>query len=238
MFQRSGGVEGSCYESRMISVVIPTLNDERELVSTLAPLVTAAADGMVRDVVVADGGSTDGTRDVADIAGCNFLSEVPERGARLAAGARLAKGPWLLFMAPGTVLEAGWHHEARTIIETLERQGQSRQRALVFRYALDDIDLRARLRERLVSLHRFITGIPRFEQCVLIHQAHYEKLGGFRALPSLEVEDFARRLGRSRTVTLRSRAFAPLSVAPRTARDAVRFGLLALRVPPSLLARF
>jgi hypothetical protein len=221
----------------MISVVIPTLNDERSLVSTLVPLVTAAADGVVRDVVVVDGGSSDGTRDVADIAGCVFLAAGPERGARLAAGASHAKGPWLLFLAPGTVLEAGWHCEARNIIETLERQGKTRQRTLVFRYAIDDVGGRARVRESLMSLHRIVTGIPQFEQGVLIHHAHYESMGGFRSLPALEAEDFARRLGHSRTVTLRARAYAPAQRRPRTARDAVRLGLLALRVPPSLLAR-
>ena len=53
----------------MLSVIIPTLNCERVLVPTLASLVSGAAAGTVRDVIIADGGSGDATRDVADLAG-------------------------------------------------------------------------------------------------------------------------------------------------------------------------
>ena len=57
----------------MISVVIPTLNAERTLQRALAPLVPAAVEGLVREVVVADGGSTDRTLELADDAGANIV---------------------------------------------------------------------------------------------------------------------------------------------------------------------
>ena len=56
----------------MLSVVIPTENSEEGLARTLASLVPAAAEGIVREVVVVDAGSTDGTRVVADAAGCSL----------------------------------------------------------------------------------------------------------------------------------------------------------------------
>ncbi|NWG93335.1 MAG: glycosyltransferase, partial [Parvularculaceae bacterium] len=52
-----------------ISVVIPTLNAERALSATLASLVPAAVEGLVREVIVSDGVSTDATRDIARAAG-------------------------------------------------------------------------------------------------------------------------------------------------------------------------
>ena len=55
---------------------------------TLAALVPGATAGIVREVIVADGGSRDDTEQVADIAGCRFLSSVEPLGARLKAAAR------------------------------------------------------------------------------------------------------------------------------------------------------
>ncbi len=221
----------------MISVVIPTLDDERALVLSLTPLVTAAAEGAVRDVIVVDGGSRDATHDVVEAVGGVFLKGERSRGQRLAAGACRAKGPWLLFLSPGVVLETGWHREACNVIETLERKGTAQTRALIFRHAIDDIEGTARLREMLARITATITGVPRFEQGLLIHRAHYERLGGFRSLPAMEAADMARRIGRLQTVTLRSRAFAPAERKPRTAKDVFSTGLLFLRIPPKLIAR-
>ncbi|MCC7186898.1 MAG: hypothetical protein IT185_11690, partial [Acidobacteria bacterium] len=54
----------------MLTVVIPTENQERALVATLASLVPGATAGVIREVIVADAGSGDDTARVADIAGC------------------------------------------------------------------------------------------------------------------------------------------------------------------------
>src|SRR5690606_38741350 len=121
------------------------------------PLVTAAAEGAVRDVIVVDGGSRDATHDVVEAVGGVFLKGERSRGQRLAAGACRAKGPWLLFLSPGVVLETGWHREACNIIETLERKGTAQTRALIFRHAIDDIEGTARLREMLAWITATIT---------------------------------------------------------------------------------
>ena len=67
----------------MFSIVIATHDSERALVPTLAALVPGATAGIVREVIVADGGSRDKTEEVADIAGCRFF--VSSRAARRAA---------------------------------------------------------------------------------------------------------------------------------------------------------
>ena len=53
----------------MISVVIPTHDDEAVLGRTLGPLVAAAVAGLVREVILADGGSVDATLDIGEDAG-------------------------------------------------------------------------------------------------------------------------------------------------------------------------
>lgn len=87
----------------MLSVLIETMNDEEALARTLSSLIGAAVDGVVRDVVVCDRGSSDHTAHVADHAGCVWLEE-----ADIAAGIRRAKGDWLVILEPGARLQGEW----------------------------------------------------------------------------------------------------------------------------------
>ncbi|MDQ0465770.1 glycosyltransferase involved in cell wall biosynthesis [Caulobacter ginsengisoli] len=90
----------------MISVVVTTFNDARALAATLTPLVTAAVDGLVREVVVADGGSTDATLELADDAGARIVRTTLAR--RVAEGCAATKGDWLLILPAGRRLSPGW----------------------------------------------------------------------------------------------------------------------------------
>ncbi|MFI0845598.1 glycosyltransferase [Mesorhizobium sp. IMUNJ 23232] len=87
----------------MLTVLIETRNDEEALARTLASLVGAAVEGVVRDVIVCDCGSTDQTHYVAEHAGCHYVAE-----GGVAAGIRQAKGEWLLMLEPGARLVDGW----------------------------------------------------------------------------------------------------------------------------------
>ena len=76
----------------MISVVIPTLNAERVLGPTLAALIPATVDGLVRQVVIADGGSADRTLEIAEAAGADIVTAGAGRGYQLLTGAESAPG--------------------------------------------------------------------------------------------------------------------------------------------------
>lgn len=86
----------------MLTVLIETRNDEEGLAQTLASLIGGAIEGVVREVIVCDNGSTDQTARVADHAGCSLVS------GGVAAGVRQAKGDWLLLVEPGARLVEGW----------------------------------------------------------------------------------------------------------------------------------
>ena len=128
----------------MLTVVIPTLDSERPLVGTLAALIPAAAAGVVSQVVISDGGSSDDTLVIADELGCDIVSAPRGRGPQLAAGASSARHSWLLFLHSDTVLDEGWHREVAHFIERIEAAGEGDRQAAVFGFALDDYGISAR----------------------------------------------------------------------------------------------
>ena len=87
----------------MLTVLIETQNDEEGLAHTLGSLVGAAIEGVVREVIVCDRGSTDQTHRVAEHAGCSYIAQ-----GGISAGIRQAKGEWLLVVEPGARLVDGW----------------------------------------------------------------------------------------------------------------------------------
>lgn len=217
----------------MLSVVIPTLNAERSLVRTLTSLVEPAMRGLVRDVVIADGGSTDQTLDIAEDAGCEIVRANATRGGLLDAGARAAKGPWLLFLRAETALEPGWDAEAYQFI----RQG-GEKRAATFRFALDDKRWSARRAEMVYRLRNKILALPYGDQGLLISKSQYERLGGYKPLNVLEDVDLVtrlkRQLGRAGLTRFASKAIA--SGTPRSSiRSAALLTLYTLGVSPEKL---
>lgn len=87
----------------MLSVLIETQNDEEALARTLSSLVGAVVEGVVRDVIVCDLGSTDQTRYVAEHAGCHLIT-----AGGIAAGIAAARADWLLILEPGARPLEGW----------------------------------------------------------------------------------------------------------------------------------
>jgi len=221
----------------MISVVIPTLNAERTLQRALAPLVPAAVKGLVREVVVADCGSTDRTLELADDAGANIIRTEQGRGVQLAAGCAAARGDWLLVLHADTALADDWE-----VAVAGHMQGHA-DKAGWFRFALDDRGLRARLWEQGVALRCGLLSLPYGDQGLLISKALYEQVGGYRSLPLMEDVDLVRRLGARRLRRLDAKALTSAEryrrdgYLGRTARNAVLLARYLAGADPERLAR-
>jgi len=186
----------------MLSVIIATLDSERALVPTLAALVPGATAGLISEVIIADGGSSDDTAAVADVAGCNFVGSQGPLGRRLQAAAAVARAPWLLFLRPGTVLDTPWIGEAGAFIE----RGRPGMQAAVFqRGPLGQ----GGLRDVLAMLGRAVAAQPRPEQGLLVAKDIYRRLGGHPDAAADPETEFLRRIGRRRIAVLRTRAFPP-----------------------------
>jgi rSAM/selenodomain-associated transferase 2 len=226
----------------MITVIIPTLNSENELAACLTALITPTVEGIVREVIVADGGSGDRTGEIIDQAGATLVRSAAGRGRQLAAGADQARMPWLLFLHPDTILEPGWEREASTFMERVD-SGARPASAAAFRFAIDDPGVLPRFVEFGAAARCALLRMPTGNQGLLIPRRLYRQLGGYKPLSLLEDVDFMRRVGRRRTVILRARA---TTSAFRTRHEGnVRSGLrnlscLALhylRLPSGMIAR-
>lgn len=189
----------------MISVVITSLNAERTLPATLYALIPAAVEGVVGDVIVVDGGSTDGTRAIADSAGADFVVSEPGRGRQLALGASRARGQWVLFLHADTVLDEYWMRAASDFMRAVD-QGEVPPSAAAFRFALDDRGPKPRLLELIVRLRCWLLRLPFGDQGLLISKRLYQEIGGYRPMVLMEDVDLVHRIGRARMTLLDAKA--------------------------------
>lgn len=185
----------------MLSVIIPTEGVEQPAVATLAALVPGAAAGVIREVLLVDRAGTDVIEHVADVAGCGFLPFEGSRAAAMAAGARQARSPWLMFLHAGAVLDSGWIEETSQFIQRVSVS--DRPRAAVFRYARSPYG-DSNVRDTLRFMLRMVAG-PSADQGLLIARDHYERLGGYAPNARRSEARLLRRLGRSSRTLLRSR---------------------------------
>ena len=226
----------------MISVVIPTLNAEARLAATFTALIPAVVDGLVREVIVADGGSSDRTTRIAESAGADIVRSSPGRGRQLIAGAEAARSPWLLFLHADTTLEHGWEHEAHAFMERVDSGGRPLA-AATFRLKLDDMGFRPRLVEVGTAIRCALLRLPYGDQGLLIPHRLYRQIGGYRPLPLMEDVDIIRRIGRRRTVILRNRAITSAAryqqdgYVARVARNFLCLTLYYLRFPIQTISR-
>ncbi len=226
----------------MISVVIPTRNSEEALVRTLATLVTGAADGTVREVVVVDGGSEDQTRLVAEGTGCDLMSGAGGVWARCAIGAAAAqRGEFLMFLRPGVLLDPGWESDFQAAAERRLRHGDSRF-AAVFRLASDDDTVAGSFKHYMLRLFGRLAGVTHPDQGLIISRNFLRELGGFNRRDGMAGIDLMRRIGRRHLVRLRTpvvRVIADGQDGTLTGGGAVGALaglLLAIRLPVGMIA--
>jgi rSAM/selenodomain-associated transferase 2 len=186
--------------SSRLSIIIPTLNAQSDLPSCLSALTIGLTEGILKEVVIVDGGSTDHTLALAGSAGCRVItSPVKSRGGQLKLGAQNAKGDWLLFLHADTVLDHDW---ARAVSSHFDYPHS----AACFTLQYDSPTPEARWLEKRVRLRNKLFGLPYGDQGLLIHRDLYDEIGGYLDIRLMEDVDIVRKLGKSRIRMLNSRA--------------------------------
>jgi rSAM/selenodomain-associated transferase 2 len=173
----------------LVTVVIPVLDDTTALTSLLP---TLPVDPSVQ-VVVVDGG--DG-RDTASDAlrerhpEIEWIRSARGRGVQMNAGAKRARGRWLVFLHADTRLGAGWLDLLRRLDNHPSIVGGS------FGFALDSDARWARWIERGVRLRVRLFDLAYGDQALFARREVFGELGGYMELPLMEDVDFVRRLRR------------------------------------------
>ncbi|WP_323771216.1 TIGR04283 family arsenosugar biosynthesis glycosyltransferase [Antarctobacter sp.] len=170
-----------------ISIVIPTLNAGGSLPVCLGSLSEGLQAGLVRDLVISDGGSSDGTLAFAEQAGARIVTGPASRGGQLRRGTQAAEGNWLLVLHADTRLAEGW---AETVTAALSQPG-----AYHFRLAFDAAGGMPRCVAGWANLRSHLFRLPYGDQGLLIDRATLESVGGYPDMPLMEDVALARRLG-------------------------------------------
>ncbi len=175
-----------------ISIVIPTLNAVASIGPTLGALVPGVGDGLVREVILADGGSGDDIAVVAEECGATLVPCESGRGNQLCMGAKAARGDWLLFLHADTILPIGW---GDVVSHHIERHGG---KAGWFRLGFDSERQYARWTEGWANIRSRWVALPYGDQGLLISRRLYDEIGGYDEMPLMEDVALARKLGRRR----------------------------------------
>jgi rSAM/selenodomain-associated transferase 2 len=172
--------------SLKISIIIPTLNEAPRIART----INTARNAKNIEIIVADGGSTDGTTEIATSLGVRVISTNPGRAVQMNAGATAAAGDILLFLHADTLLPSGFDNWARLALT------KPRTVAGAFELAIDDRNPSLRLVEFGVNWRSRWLQMPYGDQAIFLPAATFDKIGGFPDLPLMEDFELLRRLHR------------------------------------------
>ena len=198
-----------------VTAIIPTLNEEERIAST----IDAAFAAGVAEVIVSDGGSTDGTIEIAAAHGARVLTGETMRSRQLNRGAEAASHEELIFLHADTTLPPG----AAAAVSAALANG------IVFggfRIAFAEPAPKLRLAAMMINLRTRLTRCPWGDQAQFIRRDTFLSGGRFQEIPLMEDYDLAvrmRRRGRTAVLPLRvvtsGRRFLALGVLRTAARN-------------------
>ncbi len=171
-----------------LTVVIPTLNEVESLPLLFTDLDALEGVGCL-EIVVSDGGSSDGTVGFAVSAGARLVRAARGRARQLNAGAGAARGDWLLFLHADCRLGAD---ARRALLAALEPSAGVQ--AAVFRFAIDLPTFWRRFIETGQAIREALSGLAYGDQGLLVRRELYESVGGYPDLPLMEDVAMIRRL--------------------------------------------
>ena len=186
-----------------LSVVIPVRNEAQALPLLLADL--AALRAMGAQLIVVDGGSEDGTCQLASAQADLLLQSEAGRALQMNAGAAEATGEYLWFLHADTRVPASAIARLLDVLAGRPRWGR-------FDVCLSGPGLAFRLIGSMINLRSRLTGVASGDQGIFVKRASFEALGGYAQIPLMEDLELCRRLRRlSRPECLRP----PLSTSSR-----------------------
>jgi rSAM/selenodomain-associated transferase 2 len=175
-----------------LSIIIPTLNEEKLIERTLLAVKERAPDA---EVLVVDGGSSDATVALAS-KHARVISAKRGRGGQLNAGVQATTGDLLLFLHADTIPDADG------IAELIEVMQDEHVLGGAFRMRFDNPrPLYKRVSEN-VAMRSLRTKSYTGDQGIFTRRSAFEQLGGHRDWPFMEDVDYSERMGKAGPVAL------------------------------------
>ena len=218
---------------QMISVIIPVLNEEAHISRTIDSLQSAGN----TEIIVVDGGSRDGTADVAISSGARVIQGRQGRAFQMNHGTRYASGEILLFIHGDTIVPEGYDREIREALMDEDVVGG----AFSLRY--DSQNPAMRIIEKGASLRSQYLRLPYGDQGLFVSSVMFENLGGFPDMAIMEDVAFIRKLrsqGKIVTldaaVTTSARRYEAIGAFQTWVMNQCVLAAYALDVPPDRIA--
>jgi rSAM/selenodomain-associated transferase 2 len=219
----------------LVSVIIPALNEAASIAAVLENVAGLSGD---KEVIVADGGSTDGTVEIA-ASRARVVGSPRGRAVQMNAGAGAASGEVLLFLHADTILPPDALHAIERALSDSNVVGGR------FRVTLDNPGWRYRWVGRNINARDRIVGGFTGDQAIFVRSEVFKAIGGYPLVPLMEDLAFGRRLRRSgkvarlpQYVTTSARRWEQGGVLRTVFRMGVLRTLYYLNCPPSWLERW
>jgi rSAM/selenodomain-associated transferase 2 len=184
------GARGGTQRPMRISVICPVLNEAMTIGSTLTALLSLRPD----EVIVVDGGSSDGTEEICRRSGVAVLAAPRGRAVQMNYGAARAEGDVLLFLHADTQLPSTAFSDIRTALADARYVGGR------FDVRLDGDGRMMRMIGTMISLRSRLSKVGTGDQAIFVRRSVFEKLGGFPEIPIMEDIAFCRALKRAGAV--------------------------------------
>lgn len=162
-----------------LTIVIPTLNTAPEFAQLLPQLMEGLDAGILRELILSDGGSDDDIAQLAEGIGATFIAGPAGRGGQLGRGADAAQSTWLLFLHADSRLPPNW---SQIVMDHIKGP----RGPAAFRLAFDAKGAAPKITAAWANLRSQIFGLPYGDQGLLISRDAYEAAGGYPDIPLME----------------------------------------------------
>jgi rSAM/selenodomain-associated transferase 2 len=218
----------------LISVIIPALNEAENILKTIE---SVKQQDQAVEIIVVDGGSVDGTPEIAQSCATVIISS-RGRAIQMNAGARHASGDVLLFLHSDSTLASGALAQLQKTLDNPRIAGGS----FTLIFDVDNFWLRFYAFCSTIDWLCFRYG----DQGIFVRRSTFEAMGGYAEIPLMEDLDLMRRLPRygqrclirHYPVTTSARRFLEHGVVRQEALNVVLVGLWFLGVQPHTLAKW
>jgi hypothetical protein len=196
--------------SKLITVIIPTLNEARAIAATISMLKKHRQ----TEIIIVDGGSQDQTVEIAKSMDVEVLTSAVSKATQMNTGAAEATGDVLLFLHADTRLPDDFEN---CVLAAMARDEIC---AGAFSLGIDSGVAGLRFIERVANWRSRFFQMPYGDQALFVSRSLFQEIGGYPEYPIMEDFEFVRRLKRKGKI-----AILPQSVQT-SARRWLNYGIL------------